>query len=285
MKTCVLISALTLTALAINQPTVAQAQDDGSGNLCVELVDGTLFILGDQEPNKIIVSQFQDSEGVEQIVVGGDGAAPWELLPWIPYDWTSYTTVNGGGAVLYDASDVSEVVLIASGGDDQILLHGGLGPDILIDSGAGMDRVDSINTVIVGDLYVNTGKDRDVIVFSGTNVGGNTEFSTGHGSDLVNLGRNLFLGDLTINMGVHGDTLATVFSGGSIVGNLLVEMGQGDDTILEVRSSDPPEFAIGGFATFDGGQGLDSFDPSEITDLEGNLIASSRFMRLNFELP
>ena len=138
--------------------------------------------------------------------------------------------------------------------------------------------------MITGDLYINTGKDRDLIVFSGISVGGNAEFSTGHGSDLVNLGRNLFLRDLTINMGVHGDMLATVSSGGLIVGNLLVEMGQGDDTILAVRSSDP-QFAIGSFATFDGGQSVDTFDPSGMTDLDGNPIDPAKFLRLNFEIP
>ena len=66
--------------------------------------------------------------------------------------------------------------------------------------------------------------------------------------------------------------------GNVFLGNLTVEMGQGDDSVWGWLT-------IGDSATFDGGQGLDTSDRlTSIKDLEGNEIDPSSVL-VNFESP
>ncbi len=106
------------------------------GDLSVSLADGVLLIVGDKKPNDIIVSEYD-----ELILVGG---CDWEYnrsyFPWFPY-WLDYspsggrTTVNGGDPIFFAASEVSEIIVIAGGGPDWLLIQGSLGGDLSIDCG------------------------------------------------------------------------------------------------------------------------------------------------------
>ena len=276
MKKAALIAAVTIAALAGIPSRSAHALGTGTkGNLSVELVDGSLFVFGDREANGILLSQFEG-----QILVGGHGDST--LFPWIPIDgFGSSTTVNGVGSIFVDASLVQEVVVIAGGGADDVVLRGRLTPDLFIDSGADRDLVamplalvNEIENAIEGDIHVNTGQDQDLVVLFSTHVAGNAHISTGHGQDQVRLAEVVFENDLAVNMGAHDD-LFLAFSGNVVVGNLDLALGQGNDRVRVPG----PALTIGGLGFFDGGQGVDWIDAANIVIDPANLEI------INFELP
>jgi hypothetical protein len=115
------------------------------------------------------------------------------------------------------------------------------------------------STTIAGDLSINTGLENDLVDISQLFVGGNTEIETGHGRDLVEFYIvNEFYGDVSINTGVHNDVVHASGSN-TIHGNLLIQMGQGDDSVLgcRFRGIPGPEITVLGAALLVGGQGFD----------------------------
>lgn len=244
----------------------------GKGNLSVTLADGVLQIVGDKEANEIIIWEHDDL-----ILVGGcDREYNFQYLPWFP-SWLNDcpsggpTTVNGGEPLFFQASEVSEIIVIAGGGRDWLFIAGALGGDLSVDCGAGDDwtRFCNPGCAIAGNLYFNSGNGHDEIQMEKLCVSGAAHFTTGNGRDRIHfMGFNDFVGDVTINMGGHEDHIHAFGESNTVYGNLSVQMGQGDDFVEGWRwAHDPtgPQLNVAGDAYFAGDQGFDTLrDPSSL---------------------
>ena len=116
-----------MTALAVVAANLFYAQTArADGDLTVGLVDGTLYVLGDREANDIHITEF---EGL--ICVRGCDS----ILDF----WCSNgtTTVNGGNLECFAAADVTDVIVVASGGDDVLNIAGSFSGDVSFDCGVG----------------------------------------------------------------------------------------------------------------------------------------------------
>ncbi len=254
--------------------SLCQTQANAEGNITVELDNGVLSIVGDAESNDIIIREI----GGFYFIGGNDLDYPRTYFRWlIPSFWDNYppTTVNGVSEPMIldpdQTSEITDIVVIGGGGDENLLIMGSFTGSIHVDSGAGRDRVTflAIEDEVTGDLSIDTGKDDDTVSIAWLLVHGNVDISTGHGVDRVFLsGLTLFLGDATINTGLHDDLLTAGGEDNYVAGNLLVQMGQGDDFVAGLFGFGGPQWEIDGSALFHGGQGYDPLP--DTTDLIAN---------------
>jgi hypothetical protein len=134
-----------------------------------------------------------------------------------------------------------------------VWIHRNLDIDL---TSAGNDWILIRNTVVAGDLNVETADGWDVVSLDYVGVGGNTTIDTGNGRDLVVVLNSIFLGRAS---------LAT---------------GLGDDGMYVRRC------LFGGDTLFDGGDGMDSINAdfraaNTLVNLTGGpiLFSAGRFER------
>ena len=208
-----------------------------------EFGGSVLRIVGDSEANHVHIRSLDEGR---TIIVDGNSMF---VGGWSP------TLVNGERAVVFDANQISDIVLISGGGDDRVVI----GVDVPlsrldIDTGAGFDRVSVSGTIDA--VSVNAGQDRDEVFITGGMIVGELHIDTGHGDDYVQVEFTKVAGGTVINTG-NGKDFVTLFR--LSLGQLAVNLGQDNDTIsFEFEGSDGPHVLVAGDALLVGGQGDDA---------------------------
>jgi|GEM_PF-1786590 len=266
-----------------------------AGNVAATVLDGNLYLVGDNTSNQIELI-VRDGRA---IVNGLEG-----------------TTVNGGASFQIGNSNSIGGKMFAwlLGGDDTLILRNGVAfPDsVEIHGGAGEDQIGFEAVTITNDAFLGTDEFADTIAMNGTTVGGNLWIWGGSADDVISLKsvtvRNTLileagnghdaveLRDVKVNgrsrldSGKGNDTLNLVDS--VFAGNSSVELGRGNDVLrsqqsrfdvgMDLRGNsgmDMVEFsgttAIPASFKFHGGRGEDSITGPNSTALTGNQRVSS----------
>lgn len=172
-------------------------------------------------------------------------------------------TINvGDGANTFDldqAFKVSGNLSITSGTSDDLLLL----------------RATEVGGDLTIDLDAATTKDEANLV--GLQVGGNVSITTSNGADKATVNNTDVVGDLTIELGGGNNTVeleTDVTAGDTTVGaNLKITTGSGNDTIRFHTSGNG--LTIGGNATIDAGEGVNTWDLDQAFAVTGNLSITS----------
>src|SRR5690606_6502540 len=214
-----------------------------AGDVGVEIVDGDLFISGDDLGNRIEISAGSEGEFVITGLPTEDGE----------------TTINGS-AEAFVATDFTGNVFVdtGAGADEVVVGNVQLGGDLAINTGADNDTVivggaaaetDAASLSVDGNLLVSTGAGDDTVILGGAlndggdlsadvalEVGGNVRVDTGDGADRV-AGVGLSVdGNLALNAGT-GDDQVTLGSAISLDGALDPVLVEGAEAQLDVRGS------------------------------------------------
>ncbi len=221
--------AFCIAAVAMAIVTTHGGLCRAAGDVTVELVDGTLSILGDGDDNVVTITRDADN-----FTLTIDG------------DLTASCSLDG----------VMAFVISTGGGNDSISVFGSIPGNLLISAGAGQDWVFLTSSTVLGDLFLEGGQDADAILVSGVAIAGSLDISTGQGADLIRfLSSSEIEGNIHINTGVNSDSVE-IFGAVSVAGDLLIDFGQGDD-VLNVRALATPQVTVNGHASFHGDQGVD----------------------------
>lgn len=210
-----------------------------AGDVLAHVVDGTLFIHGDDLDNQVDIT----TSGKEVTVQG------------------SQTTINGGvGPVNF--SSIARIEVIGGGGDDTVsafLWASVDSPDIVeelhINTNAGKDAV-LVDWRTTADVVIDTGDGADVASVRGYAASGDRslQLNTGDGADKVGLDLRFHTqGQITVDTGNGNDALTAFFAPDS-GGSLSVLMGNGNDEVTLYTGIDEIDMDL----AIDGGRGTDS---------------------------
>jgi hypothetical protein len=169
-----------------------------SGNVSVTFTGGLLSIIGDNKANQIDVEGGTNLSGVT--VTGFNG-----------------TTVNGQPSVFTNTGLPPDTRISLGNGDDVVVVHPASGV-----------------TPTVAKLDIDTANGNDVVALVGNNAP-NLNFSvnvnTGNGDDIVVLQDVISFTDLNVSLG-NGDDLLALDGGVQALGNIKVDGGRGNDTLI-----------------------------------------------------
>lgn len=221
--------AVWIAAVAMAIVTTHGGLCRAAGDVTAELVDGTLYVLGDGEDNVVTIT--------------GD---PDNFTLTIDGDLTSSCSLDG----------VMAFVINTGGGNDTISVFGAIPGNLLISSGAGQDWMFLTSSTVLGDLFLRGGLDADAILVSSVAIAGSLDISTGQGTDLIRFSNSMEIGgSIHVNTGVNSDSVE-IFGAVSVAGDLLVDFGQGDD-VLKIWALATRQMTVTGHASFHGDQGVD----------------------------
>jgi hypothetical protein len=230
------------------------------GDVTAELIDGTLYVAGDGENNEISVKGDLD---------------------------TLTLSIAGDLTALFPLDAITAVVINSGGGDDTVVLDGAIAGAVALDTGAGADAIALSYTGpldVLGDVSIETGKDRDEVFVGRVSIAGSLDISTGHGVDSVRFSIQPceIGGSLCINTGLHGDHVQLGLKL-TVAEDFLLDLGLGDD-IFSVLSDRKPVAAIGGSARLHGDQGFDQiFVVPSYYDLDEVVLAEEGLEVVGFE--
>lgn len=234
---------------------------DGIYHMCFEICDGR-FLNEDGDLNQTLE----------------------DVATWLNFFYNEATIVEGGwGEDLLDGDERSEQinalggddVINAAGGDD--LVSGSWGDDT-IDGGDGNDIIygDGGNDALSGgagdDIFRVTGINGDWCTFAGYdsfNGGAGNDSIVAYGGGRIDIGMKAFAADNGIEVIDASDADAVRllgnweantldFSGVSFVGNISIDAGGGDDTVVGSEGDDVIEGGSWGTQSISGGGGSDT---------------------------
>ena len=206
---------LTLLGLLCVAPALASEPRTCGGNVQVEVVNGALFITGDDQPNCLGFDRDYDGE---------------------PYVWVgsaSDTTVNG--TTRFDARDVTGNVTIRLGDGDDRLSYGDSNSffpaNLTIDTGDGDDTLIFTDLHALGSIFIRTGDGNDGLSAATLVAGHTLAVSMGDGDDWFSDAVEPYgYGTrVAISMGRGNDFLQS--SGGPIAEQVTIRTGSGNDTV------------------------------------------------------
>ena len=185
--------------------------------------------------------------------------------------------------MFFDASLVSDVVIITGGENDRIIVQGVFTAGLAINSGSGDDQVlSSFDMPLSAHSFdVNAGLGNDVVDIHEFTTPGSLGVSTGNGADNIYVFGTTVGGDLQIDTGINDDYLTLV--GVQVEGDALIQTGQGDDVVWDFFD-DAVGIQISGVGQFDGGPGTDILDLIIEMD-DPALLEITGFELFEFPLP
>jgi hypothetical protein len=212
-----------------------------AGDVTGVVVDGTLFLTGDFNHNRIMITM---SGGIGTYTVEG-----------VFQEAFGDTTING---LLEDTfSGVTNIVTKMNEGKDYVFVNG--------DTGQGAPGP----FILLGDLKITTQTGEDNIVVENATIHGQTTINSGADADHAQIIDSLLKRDLSVKAGNGGDLLGIFRS--TVEGATSVLMADGFDTVLfggESFSLDGGTFK--GATSVDLGLGENSFE-SNVSTFEGTL--------------
>ncbi len=226
-----------------------------AGDVTAELVDGTLYVLGDKESNEV----------------------------WVTGDLDTLTlTVAGDLTASFALDDVEAILVNTGGGNDLVRLEGTIPGDVMISTGAGWDMAGAFQATVLGDLSIESGQGDDNILVWSLTLNGSLDISTSHGADKISLMGSLVEvgGSLHVNTGVHKDHVR-IDGFVTVEGDLLLQLGQGDDSLSLDGILPRPRLVVGGSASLHGDQGVDPID--RIYPLEDLIVVGEGLDIVGFE--
>ena len=229
-----------------------------SGNVTASLSGGDLVITGDDQPNRIVVTQI--AAGRYQVTAEDN------------------TTVNGQSSkIISGVTDDIRIHLLR--GPDHLTVQGVSVPDDLeIGTGFGPDQIVQIlNTKIHGDLAVFTRDGNDGLLIQNVIVGkdgvGTAFIQTGDGNDSVEIQHMIVAGTATLRTGLGNDRINV--SQEANFGHFSISADGGNDLAII------NQVAVKGTLTVDMGTGNDSLSVDNVIAFAINLKGGSLNDRLH----
>ncbi len=202
-----------------------------AGNVQAQLIDGTLFVRGDELSNRVEIM--------------GTGVAGQALVR--PSDYISPTTVNGQEWQLFDGVTRDIVIALLEGEDYFMSGNLDVAGRLIIDMGSGTDSIllgyygqtaprpggtlAPRSLLVRGDLQVGLGlpgePSPDYINLHNVIVAGATHLALGDGANRVDVWESS-LGPISIATGSHSDRVEIT---DSRLGGLNVDQGGADDSL------------------------------------------------------
>ncbi|MEQ8848405.1 hypothetical protein [Botrimarina sp.] len=247
-----------------------EAKQMMAGDVVVGVVNGSLEIRGDDQDNQIAVTAGPTPgsflvRGLDGTTVRERGADPSgeadapESGVLVEGVWRGVRAGMAGGddtVVLSDAALRGSVLIQTGAGDDRVLVgvgRDGRAPDGEAPSDEATAETADRAVAIGGSLRVATGGGDDTVVVGAGRIGGSLLVDTGRGEDTVRLGAPTPGGESDdASVAVAPDR-----AGLRVAGNAWVRLGEGGDTLAANGVSTGGRFAA------DGQQGADTMRLSQ----------------------